>query len=687
MTRLTNIIIRRPKTTVVIWVALVAALGFIGSRISDRFSPSILVVKGTESSRAQDIATSRFGNSVLVPIMLKGPAAQLDRQGPALVKALRARPDARILSPWDKTPGSSELRPQPGVATIVTAVERSEKDVANNLQPQIDRTVRTYVSAPVKAYVTGQPSIDRAMRSQSISTTRTAVLIALPVIFLLCTLVFGSPMLGAVAAAFAGSVLAVGYGLTALVAGAIDVDPVAVAGGALVVLTVGVAYALIFIARYREEIWRLGVEYRDASRDDRVNASTSALRATGKTVLIAGGAGVATMIIATELATTEILNSVGIGATIMTAVAAAAAVTVLPAGLVLGGHHLERYSFLGAGDRLRARLPKHVPLGIVRHPAISGGLALAGLLALAIPVLNLSSGPPDPKYLPSGNTARVNYETVASTMGPGWVTPFEVVVAKQQGTITTRRFLAELQSYQEKIAKDPAVKSVVGPGAISSTANDLQGVPNGLNTAAATAKKSKKDLKKLIAGLGQAGAGVKELRTGLAAAAVGAAQLNSGSGQAASGSTQLRAGLEQASAGSNQLSTGLDQATAGADQLKKGAADASGGANQLAGGLSQAESAVTGGMPVVKGLNNDLAASASELSRLNGVAASANADVQAALAQLSAMTTGKSDPNYSAVSSALQKANASSDQLAGGLGSVTKSVQSSSSTMNAVYGQ
>jgi len=128
MIRLANTSLRRPKLTLIVWLVVVAGLGFVGSRIGDRFSPSVLVVQGTQSARAQDIARSRFGNSVLVPIMLKGPAAQLDRQGPALVKALRARPDARSLSPWDKTPGSSELRPQPGVATIVTAVEQNTKD-------------------------------------------------------------------------------------------------------------------------------------------------------------------------------------------------------------------------------------------------------------------------------------------------------------------------------------------------------------------------------------------------------------------------------------------------------------------------------------------------------------------------------------------------------------------------------
>jgi putative drug exporter of the RND superfamily len=687
MIRLAKASIRRPKIAIAIWLVLVVALGFTGSRIEDHFSPSILVVKGTESARAQQIATSRFGNSVLVPIMLQGPPAQLDRQGPALVSALRARPDARILSPWDKTPGAEELRPQPGTATIVTAVEASEKDAANRIQPQIDRTVKRYVSAPVKAYVTGQPSIDRAMRSQSIATTRTAILIALPVLFLLCTLLFGSPVLGALVAAFAGSVLAVGYGLTALVATRIDVDPVAVAGGALVGLTLGSAFALVLVARYREEIWRRGVEHRSAPRDDRVPASIATVDAAGRTVLLAGTASVLTMIIATLLSTTEIINSVGIGAAIISAVAALAAVTVLPATMVLAGHHLDAFSFLGIGDRVRLRLPRRVPLGIVRHPAVIGGLAAAGLLALAIPVLHLGSGPPDPRYLPSDNSARKNYETVSKAMGPGWVTPFEVIVAKQQGTITTRRFLAELQTYQSQIAKDPAVKSVVGPGAIVANANDLQGVPRGLNTAAKTAKKSKKDLKTLIAGLGQAGDGVQQLRQGLSAAAAGAALLNSGSGQASSGSTQLRAGLEQASAGSNTLSGGLDQAASGADQLKKGAHDASSGSKQLASGVAQAEAGVTSGLPVIQKLASDLSSSAATLGQLNGLAQTTNADVDAALQQLNAMTTGKSDPRYAATSSALQKAAASSGQLAGGFGSVTSSVSSSATTMKAVEGQ
>ena len=194
-------------------------------------------------------------------------------------------------------------------------------------------------------------------------------------LFLLITLLFGAPVLAALVVGFSASVLAVGYGLTALVATKIDVDPVAVAGGALVGLTLGSAFALIVVARYREEIWRRGVERRSAPREDRVPAVTATVNAAGRTVLLAGTASVLMMVAATELGTTAIINSVGIGAAIISATAALAAVGVLPAVLVAAGQHLDAFSFLGLGDRARRVLPKRVPLGIIRHPIVIGGIA------------------------------------------------------------------------------------------------------------------------------------------------------------------------------------------------------------------------------------------------------------------------------------------------------------------------
>src|SRR5690242_15616961 len=166
--RLAQLSIRHPRATVAIWLGLVVGLGVLGSRIEGQFAPSILVPKGTESARAQKLADSYFGDSVLVPIMLVGPARQLDKQGPVVAAKLRARADTRVLSPWDGTPGSDVLRPRRTTATIVAALERPERDVIAHSLPQIERTVSRSVHRPVAVHITGQASIDRAMRQTTL---------------------------------------------------------------------------------------------------------------------------------------------------------------------------------------------------------------------------------------------------------------------------------------------------------------------------------------------------------------------------------------------------------------------------------------------------------------------------------------------------------------------------------------
>jgi uncharacterized membrane protein YdfJ with MMPL/SSD domain len=89
--RIAKLSIRHPRRAIAIWVALAAGLGLLGSQIEGRFSPSIIVAKGSQSAQAEKLAKSRFGNSQLTPIMLVGPARRLDEQGPTLVALLRSR--------------------------------------------------------------------------------------------------------------------------------------------------------------------------------------------------------------------------------------------------------------------------------------------------------------------------------------------------------------------------------------------------------------------------------------------------------------------------------------------------------------------------------------------------------------------------------------------------------------------
>ena len=77
-----------------------------------------------------------------MPILLEGPKAQLDRQGPQLVAALAKRSHTRVLSAWDAGTASAGLRPKPTAAMIVVSVDRSEADAVKYDQPQIDKLSR-----------------------------------------------------------------------------------------------------------------------------------------------------------------------------------------------------------------------------------------------------------------------------------------------------------------------------------------------------------------------------------------------------------------------------------------------------------------------------------------------------------------------------------------------------------------
>ena len=142
----------------------------------------------------------------------------------------------------------------------------------------------------------------------------------------------------------------------------------------------------------------------------------------------------------------------------------------------------------------------------------------------------------------------MSYERVASVMGPGWPTPYNIVFVSKTRPITDRALLVQVDKFQAWVAKDPRIDSVVGPGAFAATSKDLSALPTALKDSTKLLKGGKKDLGRLQSGLGQAGAGASKLRSGLESASSGAGKLHGGSGAAQTGAGKLRAGLDQAAA-------------------------------------------------------------------------------------------------------------------------------------------
>ena len=679
MIRLARSSVRHPRWSLLAWVVVAVALSAIGLGVTSSLSPSITTVTGTQSARAEHLATSQFGPSVLVPILLEGPKAQLDRQGPALVRALAKRPDTRVLSAWDAGAAGKSLRPRPDAAVVLAAVARSEEAMVKTVQGQIDRTVARVTSTPVRATITGTPSLDRAMKDEAIDTTRTSLAITVPILFGVLLLLLRAPV-----AALALTVLGAGtafsaLGLMALLGKVLEVDAVAVTTGSMIGLALGVGYGFMVFRRWRREVAD------DVAHHDAVQAATAAVETTGRGVLVGGTALVVALLLAPMIADSKILTSIGVGALLCSMLGLGAAVVVMPAFLALARGRVLAFSFpapaflLATWDGLAARGG-----WVIRHAVPVGAAATALMVALALPVLSLETGPPSPKLLPPSDPARLSFERVAAVMGAGFPTPYNIVVVSKQRPITDAKLLADLDRFEATLSKDVRIASVTGPGTFNATSKELDVLPKQLKDSSKLLKGGKKQLGVLQRGLGQAGAGVGQLRSGLQSAAGGAGQLQSGSGQAQSGAGQLHSGLSKARDGAAQISAGLATALDAAQQLHEGAGSALSGSSQVTAGLKKAAGPVKSGAPIVKQMAADIASSQAAVKSAADTAGALGGTLDQAASQISALPDS---PEKQAALGAVQSAQSTAGGLSGSLQSSSASLASSAGIAAAFSGQ
>jgi uncharacterized membrane protein YdfJ with MMPL/SSD domain len=155
----------------------------------------------------------------------------------------------------------------------------------------------------------------------------------------------------------------------------------------LIGMAVGVDYALFYVIRAREERAR-GLASHDALE--------RTARTSGHTVIVAGTT-VAIAMAGQFMVGTDIFNGIAAGTIAVIACAVAGSVTVLPAVLELLGPRIDRgripfLPHLGSGED--SRFWPAVVDRVLRRPALSLLAAVALLVALAIPALDLQVSQP-----------------------------------------------------------------------------------------------------------------------------------------------------------------------------------------------------------------------------------------------------------------------------------------------------
>jgi RND superfamily putative drug exporter len=560
--------LRKPRALLAIAVVVIAALAVIGQGVEDNLRPTSLSVPGTESGRAGALVHRYFGDTAPFAILLQGPAAELDRQGPALIRKLRTDPAVSTLSPWDK--GSVDnLRPSPRKALILVDFHVSAEVAVKDTVPYLDRTLDEQIKPPVTAAESGFASLSRALIDEAVHSTDMAELIAIPFLLLVLLLVFRSPVAAAIPLAFGAVTVTASRGVLAIAAHWIAIDGFALTVCSMMGLALGVDYALLMVSRFREEL-ETGTEPLEAARMTR--------RTAGRTTAFAGSTLFLAMLVTLFVMPGTLLLSMAGTAIVVTGISVLVAALVGPALLVVTGHNVNRWRIGGNGGGEGVMT---LVRGALSKPLVAAILIGVVVLLLAAPVLALKTGPPSAQQLPTSNQARQEAELIADSIGPGWEAPFVVVAVSNSGPITNPHNLAALTHWQHRIAADPGVQAVIGPAQIRKQVKPLQKTGNDL--LAGRGEADPEQLTELGDKLGTAAKGVRRLRSGISKASYGAGLLANGTGRAGEGATQLEGGISKLASGASEAAGAVHQLAKGSGKLDEGQRQAEVGAFSVAG--------------------------------------------------------------------------------------------------------
>jgi RND superfamily putative drug exporter len=549
-----------------------AVLGVVGLSVEDKLDPLSLTIGGTGSARGEALAKAHFGDATQFAVLLTGPEAEIEKQGPPLVRALRHMPTSTVISPWDRGTVTA-LRPGRNKALIIVDYHVPLATAMRDTVPALQQVVDENISPPLEATQSGFASVSRGLQEETIDATERAELLAAPLLLLVLLLVFRSLVAAAIPLLFGALTVFAGRGVLVLLSSVMTIDAISLVVCTMMGLALGVDYSLLIVSRFREEL---------AAGRPPHRAAALTRRSAGRTTAIAGATLFLSIFLSAFVQPGTLLVSLATALAVVTAIAVLIAWIALPALLTILGTRINAgqvgRSRPGAG---RSRVAAAAAAAL-RRPALAGAAIAIPLLLLATPALAFNTGSPGVDELSSHSQARDDAEAIAETAGPGWEAPFLLTVASERGPITGAPRLRFLAATQRRIERSPGVDTVIGPAAIAAAGGPIRSLGSELDPEESS---TTSQLSRLAPQLHRASGAVSRLRGGLSEASVAAGLLGEGSARAEEGAGLLAGGLGRAGAGGERASGALARLASGTRKLAAGQREAAATAYSLSLGL------------------------------------------------------------------------------------------------------
>jgi len=271
------------------------------------------------------------------------------------------------------------------VTFAMVDLEGELEDAVDNIDPVLDAVAEAEAASDgFEILIGGDASLNKQIMEIVEEDFGRALILNLPIAFLILFVVFGAVVAASVPLALAFAAVITANGILAIVSQFYPLDMAYQEIALLMGLATGIDYALFVVTRYRRER-RAGRSKEEALQ---VASGTS-----GKAVVFAG----MTVLLAISgmfLVDNAVFTSLALAAIVVVALAIVISVTLLPAIIAMLGDNIDRLSlpFLGRGTGEGGGVWGFITDRVLVQPAIIGAVTVVVLLAVAAPLLTLNLG-------------------------------------------------------------------------------------------------------------------------------------------------------------------------------------------------------------------------------------------------------------------------------------------------------
>src|SRR6478672_129471 len=439
-------------TVFAIWALLAVALGFLAPRVETALSGAGWEALGSESVAVRKQVDAEFGGAGAYGLQVAVHSQRLTAERPRFRRTLAAvertlAGDAAVARVVPPQPGVSISRD--GHTAVIRAAAAKDANEMVAAAGELKSEVAGVAAPGVEANLTGAAGMWSDFNEANKEAMLKSELFSWPVTLLILLLAFGSLVAAGLPLLLTITGLVLSAGVLYLGTFLSPISIWALNFALMFALALGIDYALFVVMRFRGALFGQDL--------DPAEAVATTMDTAGKAVLFSG-LTVIVSLAAVLLVPSPAFRSVAIGIMVSVLFVLAATLTLLPAVLAKLGARVDRLALPRAhsGEHRSARFARWGEL-LWRRPLLFGGIGLAALLLLALPVLGARTGMPSIKVVPQGDHSRVGYEQLSDAFGPG-----------APGLLQVTAPAGEAQRVTAALQRDPGVATAlppqVGPG-------------------------------------------------------------------------------------------------------------------------------------------------------------------------------------------------------------------------------